>query len=342
MVNTGCSDMSTENQNLLLPKKRPFFFCEVFFNVFSTPKKWRTSFFWKKNKSKVSNKNLPSVFSVHRFFQAQGDTAQTRQTWSKTCCTHRCCRPWVVWNCEIMVRPSWQRQTLSATRGQQKSPPSDAISAANGLQRLSVLSDEFSRDLIQGLCAFYVQICLILRDSGWILWVLFSTGFPCQQKIAAFKKHQHSWESWCRLPKFDNYWWVMHLDSQKTFEAETTTKNPQQKVSDIRIFYKIFCVFLWIRQVFRFFFFSDFNWKPSEHTSTARSFLFQLPRLKSGPSDDLCVCVLAFFIPPVFFRNEKNIGRLTTHLNGGLTLCGSENNKFACAHLYPVLRSWIF
>ena len=68
MVNTGCL-MSTENQNLLLPKKRPFFFVKFFLMFFPPQKSGEQVFFWKKNKSKVSNKNLPSVFSVHRFFK---------------------------------------------------------------------------------------------------------------------------------------------------------------------------------------------------------------------------------------------------------------------------------
>lgn len=133
--------------------------------------------------------------------------------------------------------------------------------------------------------------------------------------------------------QFDNYWWVMHLDSQKTFEAETTTKNPQQKVSDINIL----CVSL-NPSGFPFFFFRfqlDTKWTYVDSVDL----FFSTSQAQKWTVRWFFVC-WHFSFPPFFFWNE-NIGRLATQ-NGGLTLCGSENNKFACAHLYPVLRSWIF
>ena len=135
--------------------------------------------------------------------------------------------------------------------------------------------------------------------------------------------------------QFDNYWWVMHLDSQKTFEAETTTKNPQQKVSDINIL----CVSL-NPSGFRFFFFR-FQIGHQVNLRRRRVDLFFSTSEAQKWVRQMIFCVLAFFIPPVFFLKRKHRPTCDSS-HGGLTLCGSENNKFACAHLYPVLRSWIF
>lgn len=128
--------------------------------------------------------------------------------------------------------------------------------------------------------------------------------------------------------QFDNYWWVMHLDSQKTFEAETTTKNPQQKVSDI----SILCVSL-NPSGFPFFF-SDFNWTPSELTSTVSIFFFQLPRLKSGPSDDF-LCVGIFYSPRFFLETKTSADlRLKTEVSPCVAARTTSSHALTC------IQSW--
>lgn len=127
--------------------------------------------------------------------------------------------------------------------------------------------------------------------------------------------------------QFDNYWWVMHLDSQKTFEAETTTKNPQQKVSDINIL----CVSL-NPSGFPFFFFRfqlDTKWTYVDSVDL----FFQLPRLKSGPSDDfLCVGI---FHSPRFFETKTSADlRLKTEVSPCVAARTTSSHALTC------IQSW--
>lgn len=128
--------------------------------------------------------------------------------------------------------------------------------------------------------------------------------------------------------QFDNYWWVMHLDSQKTFEAETTTKNPQQKVSDINIL----CVSL-NPSGFPFFFFRfqlDTKWTYVDSVDL----FFNFPGSKVDRQ--MIFCVLAFFIPPVFFFETKTSAdlRLKTEVSPCVAARTTSSHALTC------IQSW--
>lgn len=174
--------------NICYQTKTTRLFNEGFY-IFST-QKVEKQFFFERKKAKVPT----NIF--HLFFRCRGFSnprwrRQDGQKLKQDLLYHRCSRAWVVWNCGIMVRPFWQRQILSATRGRQVTHQAMQFPQPTGFNGC-VFSGEFSRDLIQGLFAFYVQICLILRDSGWLLCVLFFHRISMPTQIAALNKHQHS------------------------------------------------------------------------------------------------------------------------------------------------------
>ena len=106
--------------------------------------------------------------------------------------------------------------------------------------------------------------------------------------------------------QFDNYWWVMHLDSQKTFEAETTTKNPQQKVSDIRILYRYFVCF---SESVRFSVFFFFRFQLETKWTYVDSSIFSFSTSQAQKWTVrwfVCVCVGIFHSPRFFFETKKH------------------------------------
>lgn len=135
--------------------------------------------------------------------------------------------------------------------------------------------------------------------------------------------------------QFDNYWWVMHLDSQKTFEAETTTKNPQQKVSDIRILYRYFVCFSESVRFSVFFFRFQLETKWTYVDSSIFSFSTSQAQ-KWTVRWFVCVC-WHFSFPPFFFRNEKT--------SADLRLTSTEVSPCVAArttssHALTCIQSW--
>lgn len=181
--------------------------------------------------------------------------------------------------------------------------------------------------LFQGLCAFYVQICLILRDSGWILWVLFSTGFPCQQKLQHLKTINIRENLDAGFPI-----WQLLMSHALRFPKNFRSWDNNKKSTTKSLWYKYFvCFSESVRfSVFFFRFQLDTKWTYVDSVDL----FFQLPRLKSGPSDDF-LCVGIFHSPRFFFETKTSADlRLKTEVSPCVAARTTSSHALTC------IQSW--
>ena len=182
--------------------------------------------------------------------------------------------------------------------------------------------------LFQGLCAFYVQICLILRDSGWILWVLFSTGFPCQQKLQHLKTINIRENLDAGFPI-----WQLLMSHALRFPKNFRSWDNNKKSTTKSLWYKYFVCFSESVRFSVFFFFRfqlDTKWTYVDSVDL----FFSTSQAQKWTVRWFFVC-WHFSFPPFFFETKTSADlRLKTEVSPCVAARTTSSHALTC------IQSW--